>query len=768
MKYPKLLVEALCLLALSIAPELCAQQTSPARRSNADQEPQEETVVLPAFTVASDTVDRYRAADSISTSRVRTQLIETPSSISVLTRDIIDDIKPARLADVTRYIAGVQTTVGQAMYVDQQVTRGFWGGGHTIDNFADPSSMNTEEALVERIEITKGPNSLLTPNGSPGGAMNIVTKSPRFKRHGELTGLLGEYDAQKMTLDFGDTIDGAGRFSYRLISSYQDSRREYSSKSKLRNRLIAPQIAWRINETSELVVKYHYHDTHVPTFPYMIIDTSVTERGQKPVLAPGFSRKGRNGSPSWSQLYYAKKDVIVQFNTSINKYITTRIAGHWQHAPSGSDQTVLNTPSSANRYNPYTGRPTPDQVWALLDSSLPHDEVSNPYLPTDSPFYDPTALQVRALRGVGDFDKEYSFQNDWTLNFEIPMAKFQTVTGWSYRDGEGGNLGFVGTMNPVNLYDLANYDETPTWTTVPSANRGRSWEIFQAYLNQRVSLFEDRLSLTGGILYFETDSRNVDYLSGQPPSRLDASKDIYLGSILYRITPFVSVYYGYSTNASPSNANFQIRWAEGIQHEVGVKTELFSRRLSVNIAYFDITQTNGSVGNPLYWEGGDLSQPPSIFRDFGSHGLELEVAGAVTRNLSVLGAVSYVKLRDPLGRQVAGVSDWAASALLNYRFNTGPLDGFSLNLGVSYVGERPDFGPPTDFSPVGVRNQHELWKPSYTLLNGGISYSWSRYVVGLSVENITNNKDFKVAFGRASGFPTAFERNIRLAATVKF
>jgi len=764
MKYPQVFLFLLGLCFVTFVP-LIHGQSSLVGQAQSDAG---ETVVLPAFTVESETVDRYRAADAISTSRVRTQLIETPSSISVLTRDLIDDVKPARLADVTRYVAGVQTTVGQASYVDQQVTRGFWGGGRTVDNFGDPSAQNIEEALVERIEITKGPNALLAPDGNPGGSMNIVTKSPQFKRHGEFTGLLGEYDAQKVMLDFGDTVDEAGRFSYRLISSYQDSRREYGGGSKLRNKLFAPQIAWRINDTSELVVKYHYYDNRVPAFPYMIIDSSVTDRGQKPVLARGFSRKGRNGSPSWSHLHYAKKDILVQFSTSINKYISTRIAGHWSHGVEDSVAAGLANPSNANRYNPYTGRSTPDQVWALLDPSLPHDATTNPYLPTDSPFYDPTALQSSASRYVGDFNKESALQNDWTLDFETSLAKLQTVTGWSYRDGKSGRLRLAGTMNPVNLYDLANYDDTPTWTTTPSSSGRGTWEILQVYLNQRVSFFEDRLSLTGGILYYETDSSDVDHLSGQPPSRLNASKEIYLGSILYRIRPSVSIYYGYSTNASPSGANFQIRWAEGTQHEIGVKTEFFNRRLSVNMAYFDITQTNGATGNPLYWEGGDHTQPQNIFRDFGSHGLELEVAGALTRNLSILGAVSYVKMRDPLGRHATGVSDWTASALLNYRFDSGPLSGFSLNLGVSYVGERPDFGPPTDFSPLGVRNQHEFWKPSYTLLNGGVSYSWSRYVVGVSVENITNNKDFKVAFGRASGFPSAFERNIRLSAAVKF
>jgi len=763
MKIPRLLLLALGFCALALAPSLRAQSAPP---SDPIQNDAEETVVLPTFTVESETVDRYRAADAVSAVRIRTQLIETPSSISVLTRDLVDDIKPARVAEVTRYIAGVQETGGETLYLDRQIIRGFLSSGRTVDNFRDVSAQNFEEALIERIELTKGPNSLLSPEANPGGSINIVTKSPQFKRHGEITALAGEYDAQKTSLDFGNTIDEAGRFSYRLISTYQDARREFASDSKLRTSLIAPQLAWRINEATDLVVKYHYFDSKAARFPYMILDSSITERGQKPTLGPGFSRTGRNGSPSWNHLHYFVKDVTVQFSTSFNEHITTRIAAHWQYFGEDSDQAFLSLPSLADRYSPYTGRATPDQTWALLDLSAAHDAVSNPYVATDSPYYDPTALQSRADHSLGDFIKELAFQNDWVFRFETPVAKLQTVTGWAYRDWRNNNYRISGDMKPINLFDLANYDETPTWDTALSSDTRNKAESFQVFLNQRVSLFEDRLAITGGILHYETKTSNVDHASGQPPSTLDDGKEIYMGSILYRLTPAASIYYSYSTNTSPSNANFQTLWSDGKQHEVGVKTEFFNRRLSINAAYFEIEQTNLTVGNPAYYEG-DFTQPQTLFRSYENHGAELEVTGAVTRNLSMIGAVAYVKMRDPFGRRATGVSDWTASALLNYRFDTGNFKGLSLTLGAVYIGERPGDGPPVDFGPLGVLNQHHHWKPRYTLVNAGVAYSWSRYAVSLSVENLGNNTDFRIG-GARSGFPSEFGRNIRLAASAKF
>src|SRR5207253_943215 len=68
----------------------------------------DETVTLSAFTVSDSSADRYRSVDAISAVRVRAPLIDTPSSITVLTRDMIDDLAPTRIFDVTRYVAGVQ------------------------------------------------------------------------------------------------------------------------------------------------------------------------------------------------------------------------------------------------------------------------------------------------------------------------------------------------------------------------------------------------------------------------------------------------------------------------------------------------------------------------------------------------------------------------------------------------------------------------------------------------------------------------------------
>jgi len=767
MKLPHRLAIALGLCASAFFPQLRAQ---PSPYSGTDQTlpADQETVVLPAFAVQSDTVDRYRATDAVSSARVRTQLIETPNSISVLPREFIEDIAPVRLYEATKYIAGVQDARGNT-YQERVNIRGFENFGRTVNNFGDSGAHNFDEALVERIEVSKGPNAILSPGGNPGGTINIVTKAPEFKARRSLTALIGDFDAQKVTLDMTDALAGSERFAYRLIGSYQDTERYWSSTAKLRSKLIAPQFTWRLNPTTELVVRYDYFETKTFREQAMIIDSSVVQRGQSPIPGPGFGYKGVNGTPPWSGLSYQKHSLSLEFSTSFNEHISMRLAGRFQRFEEDSEQAVLFPPSFNNRYNPYTGILTPDQTWALANPSLAHDVVLNRYVPTHSPFYDPTAVPLRGEKVIDSWNESYALQNDWVFNFEVPYAELQTVAGLAYSESESANQRVNGTVAPINLYDLANQNSTPTWNTVLAQNSEAEGQSWQAYLNQRVTLWEDRLALNGGALHYQSKGSSHNKLSGAGSSS-DDSKDMFLGSVLLRVTPTASLYYSYSTNATPATVNFVRLWREGKQREWGAKMEFFNRRLAINLAYFEIRQTNVSIPNPEY-AAGDFSQPQNFISDFGNHGTELEINGALTRNLSIFGSVSSLKMRDSLGRQIRSIADHLAAAMLNYRFSDGPLKGLSLTTGANYMSERAGDLPSPNFTPLGVVTQTSFFVPSATLWNASVSYNWDRYQVRLMVDNLADKKNYFSGAGSRysqAGISSATGRNFRLAVTVKF
>ncbi|BET69451.1 TonB-dependent siderophore receptor [Opitutales bacterium ASA1] len=739
----------LSLLAVLGSASVSAQTTSEPTDSS-------DAIELPDFTVSSQSIDRYRASEAVSAARIRAPLIDTPSSISVMTRDLIEDIQPQRLFDATRYIAGVQEGRGTT-FSDRQIIRGFESDGRTVDNFRDSTGLNFPEAIVDRIEVTKGPNAILSPGGVPGGAINVITKSPTFDRRHSVTALVGLYDAQKLTFDLSDSVADSEALAYRLVGSWQDSARYWSSDAKLKHKLIAPSITWRLGRNTQLTAKYFYYDSWIFREPLYILDASV-DAATTPILAPGFEPKSLNGIAPWSGLSMQTHSGHFQLSTSFNDRVSMRLAGQAVYFTEDSEQQIVATSGFSNRYNPSTGELTQDYTWTLDGQGQP--------VSTFSPYYNPSNLPTQAELDDGVV-KLAALQNDWVLRFNPSGLHLQTVAGWAVSTNHGSDQRW---RVPLPGIDLANPVAAArhSWTggepeTRHVANENFDW---QAYVNQRVTALDGRLILNAGALRYGTDTSSIDYRTGAPANKLQSEKNMYLGSIMYKVLPNMSLYYSYSTNATPAIVNERPLWREGKQQEIGAKWQTSDGKFSVNTSYFEISQTNVSVPNPDRLV--DPNAPGSLVSDLDNHGWELEVSGAITDRLSVYGSVSLLKLRDSLGRPIRAVADELAAVMFSYRFGEGALHGLALNAGAVYTSERPGDATPINFTSLNVVTKQSFFIPSYTLYNIGASYGWDRYNVRLYLDNVTDKKDFVYLAGSRVATGTAPGINARLSLTVKF
>src|SRR3954468_5086639 len=243
--YPQPMKYSLLLVTLVVAP-LCAAQTTPP--ANSDE------IKLPEFSVHTERANSCRATDSLSASRTSGALIDTAASVNVITRNFLEDIGANSMLDATQYISGIANgRLGGANGIaERQSIRGFENDGRTIDNFAAGFQANLDPALYERVEIVKGPNAILAPTGTPGGSLNVITKSPQFTASNSVALQLGNYFGQKLTIDSTGPI--AGPFAYRIIAAGQDARTYVPGRLKQWN--VNPQLAWRISQHSLLTIKY--------------------------------------------------------------------------------------------------------------------------------------------------------------------------------------------------------------------------------------------------------------------------------------------------------------------------------------------------------------------------------------------------------------------------------------------------------------------------------------------------------------------------------
>lgn len=746
-------------LGLLLATSACLPlqaQTSPQQVQD-----DEDVVILSEFTVSSDSADRYRSADAISAVRVRAPLIDTPSSISVITRDMIDDLGAGRLFDATRYVAGVQEGRG-IQFQDRMILRGFESNGQrTVDNFIQPDDAdNISEILVDRIEVTKGPNAILSPAGAPGGSINVILKAPLYQQRRSVSATVGLYDAQKLTLDVSGPFSEGSPMAYRLVGAFQDSRRYWDDEAKIKNKVLAPMISYRFSDTTMLTAKLVLAENWIFREPLLILDDSVDAGTGDPYLAPNIKHKSRNHIQPWSHVGTHTADLFLQLTTKLADKFALRVAANGRYYFEDSEQEFINFSSlPQNRYNPTTGEATPGFTWANVEGA---------WVSTPSPWFNPAAIPVRGDKQATR-RKNLNFQADLAFTEQFGEVSSQTVLGLALNRRDAYGRGRNGTLPAIDLTG-PEYRGKPVYPANFAFYNEQEFTNGQAFINQRFGLFQDRLFLTGGILYYDTKTSSRNVLTGAAPSVLDDAKDMWTASALYKVRDNVSVYYSHSTNASAVIANNAVLWRDGVQDEIGFKTEFFNKRLSFGGAYFEIEQTNVTIPNPA--RQGDPTQPEQIVADYGNEGWELELMGRVTDQLSIIATYSNLDMRDSLGRRVRAIADHNAAFLANYRFSgEGMFSGSSVYLGVNYSGRRAGDAA-TGFTLANVPQQPSFYlKADYTTTLGATWHANERLSFRLNVDNVLDRKDYiKVAGGRVAGtgITSAPGRNIRLTTTFTF
>lgn len=762
MKTPRTAARLLALIASSVA--LRAQTTAPAPATSAS-----ETVTLPTFTVSSERTNSYRATDSMSAARIRGAIIDTPATVNVITDDFLKDIGAASLFDATQYVSGIGNgrLAGGSGILDRQTIRGFENDGRTIDNFSSSFQANLDPLLYERVEIVKGPNAILAPTGTPGGSINVITKSPEFESMQLLEVQLGEEFANKYTYDATGAVFGSDKFAYRVVAGYQNTNSFVPGYIKQWS--VNPQLLWRINERSSLVVKANYvkWGTYgAAQNPSVTIHASPTLANGATMtladIAPGFIYGAANGATAdWSYRRDDIKRISAQYTTSIGDHLSLRLAAlrHYDYFYTSSSGLVTPGQSTqSSRYNPYTGVYTPNQTWAK--------DSTGTYVPTTSAQYDPTSI-TRSVSLQRAYNNNTQYQADLAGNWDVGAVDIQTVTGASYSYDTTYNRQWSvasGQLPNLNLYAPVN---SPAYPTVFNLGTNQFSENTkkQAYAFARLGFLKDRLLVNGGIsrLWLDVPVRNN--LNGSQ-TRLKGSTNTPLYGALFKVTPHASVYYSHSTNANGVLFNGAALFQEGKQDEYGVKTEFFNQRLSLTASHFEITQNNIVTPNPSYFI--DPANNPQFFKaDLTNKGIEFDVIGGITKNFTVIGSYTDMKLRDAFGRRRRNIPDTTMNAMLKYDFRDGAAKGLSVFAGVTHVGDQAGEDPSITATPLGVVAQISFYAPARTIYNAGASYTYGKFRFNLNVDNVTDVETIWQPSGRFSLSPYP-GRNIRLTTTYTF
>ncbi|MEH2112020.1 TonB-dependent siderophore receptor [Nostoc sp.] len=669
-----------------------AQQTQPSQPSAEGDEPIE--------LVVTGEQNGYSVPEASTATKTDTPLRDIPQSIQVIPQQVIKDQGITRITDATRNVSGTTLASGYGNLIGDVRVRGFYSG-FLRDGFATQPFF-VDGGNIEQVEVLKGPASVLYGALEPGGIVNYVTKKPLSNPYYAVDFTAGSYDFYKSAIDLTGPLSNDKRLLYRLNVSYENSG---SYRDFIDNDIvfIAPVVTYQISDSTDITLAYEYLNAKLGF-----------DRGLRPVSA------------------FLK----VPINLNIGE------PDDFQDNEEHRLNLTLN-----HRFN---------QNLRLRSGFLYLSEKYNSLVtqPGDLAADDRTLTDRSYFGGLTDVDN-YALQTDLIGDFKTGAIAHQLLLGLEWRKRYQADRGiggvYEGTLDIFNpVYGLPRIPN-------PNSFFEQTTTTIGIYLQDQVTLLPNLKLLAGGRYDF------VEYSSGDgqfaPTEFYDSAFSPRIGIVYQPIEP-ISLYASYSSSFVPNNNSRTVSGqplepSRGTQYEVGIKAELFDKRLSATLAVYDITKTNiptrdlnNTTDNQEYF---------IAVGEVKSRGIELDIAGEISPGWRVI-ASGYLNdafvSKDnnlPEGRRLTNAPTQGASLWTTYQVQTGDLRGLGIGAGIFFVGD------------CTANIDDPLTLPSYVRTDASISYKRDNWRAALNFKNI-----FNVKYYESNDYLTFPQAPFTLQGTVSF
>lgn len=571
----------------------------------------EENVLRESITVTGKTEGYTPPVSSSVATKTDTPLMETPAKVEVLTPQILLDqgVRSRGLADALTYF-GIQN-LGQGDLGDVMFYRGFststtlWNGFRVEDIGTGVGPINGSVWMdnVDRVEILRGPSSLLYGRAEPGGAVNVITKKPQDRSATELELGLGSFEDRWISADLTGPITHDKALRYRLNLGAENADSWYRYGPEYKSLGLAAALAWDLTPSTTLAVEGQFRRMEgSATQPYIPVDTAT--QTLQPV-AP--SRTLMPGAQS--EFHQNRAYASLEHRFSDDWKVT------WRYLYNDAENPLTVFPW-------IVGMEYPGDLGTLATATRGlvvnrGDQQVHATMVDLIGTFDSGPVRHTLLLGADHYDTK-SYQNQ---NFDC----------WCVR------------------YDYLNPPPVPA-EDIPGDFY--AWNIEQRetslYLQDQLALPHDWF-LLAGVRYQRLEERSVFSTPPGTPEELSLlevvpyEKEVFLprAGLLWRPRGWLSAYYSYSENAGTSQGlEFPGRPIEpelSRQHEVGAKATWLNGRLGASLALFDLTKTNIVAGDPAH---------PGFNQAVGevrSKGYELHLQGSPGERWNLLASLNYAR-----------------------------------------------------------------------------------------------------------------------------
>ncbi|MEH2290620.1 TonB-dependent siderophore receptor [Nostoc sp.] len=629
------LVFAVASTATATSPPQPTQTPQASQPENQTQPTQPSTSNEPIELVVTGEQDGYNAPNASIGTKTDTPLRDIPQSIQVVPQQVIKDQQLYRLGDVLKNVPGVVQSGSSPRSVFESFTiRGFDAGGVLKDGLLDSTlgSGGYEPVTVERIEVLKGPASVLFGPGALGGIVNIVTKQPLREPYYFIEGSAGSYNSYRGAIDLSGPINADKTVLYRLGVAARTTE-SFIDFYQHQFYNVSPSLTWQINDRAKLTLAAQYYEDKGPFDYGLPADGTVfpNPNGKIP-------RNRFRGEPSVDDS--DSRSYRVGYNFEY------RFSDNWQ-------------------------------VRSALQTSFLR-------LKREAVFGSLAADERTFNRDYGEQNyKEdvYNFDTYVVGKFATGSIQHQLVTGLNLSRDDTFATNISRAIASLDLFN-PQYGSRPTGPAVPELNYRNRSDLLGIYVQDQITLADNLKVLLGGRFdIVSNDDRRLDIVSSS--FRQDEAFSPRLGIVYQPIRP-ISLYASYSKSFLGSSEGEPER---GTQYEVGVKADL-SSRLSATLAFYNLTRSNlptEDPNNPLL---------TILVGEQRSRGIEFDVTGEISPGWNVIAGYAYTDAEVTkdntiaVGNQINNIPKNSFNLWTTYEIQSGALQGFGAGLGFYFVGDR--------------------------------------------------------------------------------
>ena len=570
---------------------------------------------------------------------------QTPQSITVITRQHMDDFGLNSIDEVMRHTPGITVST-----FDSERTN-YYASGFSVENFqydgiptlriSAYSSGQTlsDMAIYDRVEILKGATGLLTGAGAPGATINLIRKKPTREFKASIDVGAGSWDNYRTQVDVSGPLTDSGNIRGRAVAAYQD-KHSFMDRYERKTGVYFGTLEADLSDDTLLTLGFDYqnNDPHASGWS-----------GSRPLFDRNGERidvkRSYNNGANWSRWEQTTQSVFATLEHSFaNGWVGKGQLTHQVNSYDAPLGSVMSGPF------PATGL---SSIYANKFTGNTRTDAADAY------FSGPFSLAGR--------------------EHELVIGASASSAHWQGKDY--GNPTFL-SANVIDFWNFDGKTTEPDWGA-PTQYNDTTTRQTAGYISARFNLTDDLNLLLG--------TRLANYwLTGDSHTTETGRLVPYVG-VTYDLNDNFTAYASYTDIFMPQTYNRDrnnkvLEPDEGKNYEVGIKGEFYGGRLNTSLAYFEVHESNRAEPDAEY--NADPTNPSILYASVGTKakakGFEAEMSGELAPGWQAQAGFTHKVIR---GSDDEKISTWEPEDQLSlyttYKFK-GPLDRLTIGGGARW------------------------------------------------------------------------------------